>query len=393
MFWRKKAEEAPKEPAVAPPVDHERARIESELDASIETMATTLRAFGKHAFALGEEPVTSIGRAFERWASHVLVLGPVPGETEDAETPRREWSKLARFVEGHRKREAEWVSASMRDMRETILTMVQCFSHATLEQGRTDIRLRRRLDRLRASAQDGSFEDLRKEALAAAAAVNAALDEQMRRTENQARELRTRLRGLRAQLDEAQREGETDPLTKLQNRRVFDAALERSVLLASVTDRPASLLLVDIDHFKSINDRFGHPAGDQVLRELADCLTRTFPRRSDVVARIGGEEFAVVLSETSVKDARMLAERLRNAIRALRIELLGTVLTLTASIGVGESCAGETSSELVARVDRALYRAKHTGRDRVTEATARPSGTFELELPDASEASPARKAG
>jgi diguanylate cyclase len=396
MFWRKKAVavegdkvggEVPAAAPAAPDPARERARLEADLDASLEGSAGMLRALGNHAFSLGEEPVETISRTFERWATHVLVLGPVPGEVEAApERPRREWAKLARFVEAHRKREAVWVTGSMRDMRETIFAMVSCFSVATTEQGRADVHLRKRLDRLRSSVKEGTLEELRKDALAAAEAVTAALEEQKRRSENQARELRTRLRALRTQLEDAQREGETDPLTKLQNRRVFDALLERSVLLSSVTDRPVSMVLVDLDHFKSINDRFGHPVGDKVLRELADCLTRTFPRRSDVVARIGGEEFGVLLSETGLKDARMLAERLRNGIRALRIETSDKLLTVTASIGVGESNPSETAADFVARVDQALYKAKNTGRDRVVDAAERPSGTFELDAPAAAPA-------
>jgi diguanylate cyclase len=402
MFWRKKTVEGDKAAAAlpagapggpGPDPQRERARLEADLDASLEGAAGMLRALGKHAFSLGEEPVETISRAFERWATHVLVLGPIPGDFEEApERPRRAWAELARFVEAHRKREADWVTGSMRDMRETIFAMVSCFSVATAEQGKADVRLRKRLDRLRSSAQEGSIEELRREALAAAEAVTSALEEQKRRSENQARELRTRLRALRNQLEDAQREGETDPLTKLQNRRVFDASLERSVLLSSVTDRPVSLMMVDLDHFKSINDRFGHPVGDKVLRELADCLTRTFPRRSDVVARIGGEEFGVLLSETALKDARMLAERLRNAIRALRIEGPDKLLTVTASIGVGESSPSETAADFVARVDKALYKAKHAGRDRVIEAALRPSGMFEMDLPASASAAPAAPA-
>ncbi len=380
MFWRRKTEPRVSVPS-QPDRDEARAHLEAELDASLEASASMLRALGRSAFALDDGDVSVVARHFERWAAHVLVRAPVPGEVDDV-TPGapRAWAKLARFVEAHRRHEADWVAKVTRDMRETILAMAAVFSHATLEHGRADVRLRRRLDRLRTSAREGSLDDLRREALSAADAVTVALDEQKVRSECHARELRTRLRALRAQLEDAQRDGETDALTQLSNRRVFDAALERTVLLGSMTDRPASLILVDVDHFKSVNDRFGHPVGDKVLRELADCLTRTFPRRADVVARIGGEEFAVLLSETRLADAVMLGERLRAAVKALRVEVPGAVLEITASVGVGESGTAETSSELLERVDRALYTAKRSGRDRVVSARAHQSGTFDLDL-------------
>jgi diguanylate cyclase len=381
MFWRKKTPpaEAPVPTAAlgAEPSSDRAARVEADLDASVEAVAGILRALGRHSLPIGNDLAEGVGRHLERWASHVLVLAPHPGP--DAEVPRtdeaegqrparREWAKLVRFVEGHRKTEQELLSASHHAMRDAILTMLQCFGSASLGQSKSDVAVSRHLGRLRTTVQSGSIEQLRREALAVADVVTKALDEQRQRSLEQAEQLQTKMAALREELDEAQRDVETDPLTKLHNRRAFDAALERTCLLAQVVRRPLTLLMVDVDHFKAINDRHGHPAGDEVLRELANVLARSFPRRSDVVARYGGEEFAVILTETTAEEARRLVGRCLTAVRALRVAYGDRTLGVTASVGVAERADGESGAEVLARADLALYRAKETGRDRAVEA-------------------------
>jgi diguanylate cyclase (GGDEF)-like protein len=383
MFWKKKA--PPEEVPIPTPVndsDRRLERAEADLDASLEAAAAMLRALAKHSFPVGEEPAESIAKRLEAWASHILVLAPAPDEAEGARPERREWARLVRFVGGHRKREQEHVVASISAMRDAIVTMLHCFGTSASGQAKSDKALTEHVTRLRTIVETGSLEQLRQEALAVSEAVQQALEEQRERAREQTEQLRTKLAVLRDQLDAAQRDGETDPLTKLFNRRAFDAGLERGSLMASVGGRSMSLLLIDIDHFKLVNDRHGHPAGDAVLREFSNVLTRCFPRRSDVVARYGGEEFAIILTETAGKDALRLAGRFLDAVRALRVEHGAQLLNVTASVGVGELAEGESGAELLTRTDQALYKAKNTGRDRAVAAAAtRPSGPVRLGEP------------
>jgi diguanylate cyclase (GGDEF)-like protein len=129
-----------------------------------------------------------------------------------------------------------------------------------------------------------------------------------------------------------------------------------------------ALLIFDVDHFKMINDTYGHPAGDAVLRSVSDALARSFPRRSDIVARYGGEEFAVVLSETGLADAQRLANRGLDAIRESKATHAGRTLSVTASGGVAVLLPGEDVADLIVRADHALYEAKRSGRDRISTA-------------------------
>jgi len=158
----------------------------------------------------------------------------------------------------------------------------------------------------------------------------------------------------------------TDPLTGMMNRRSFLEAAELELRRSTRYGRPLSVLMIDVDHFKSVNDRFGHDVGDRVLIALAQACRRTV-REVDLVARLGGEEFAILAPETALANAGLLGERLRAAISALEVPTPTGILRITASIGVASRSADPTDSfaEILKRSDLALYEAKGTGRDRV----------------------------
>jgi diguanylate cyclase (GGDEF)-like protein len=161
-------------------------------------------------------------------------------------------------------------------------------------------------------------------------------------------------------LEEVQRMAETDPLTGLANRRVFEKALEREIARASRTGQPVSLLMLDADHFKRYNDRFGHPAGDDLLRSLAGALVE-HSRAFDTVARYGGEEFAVILPECSVEEAYSVAERLRLVSSAVEGR---TSITLSGGVATFPVHARDGAA-LIEAADGALYESKRAGRDRL----------------------------
>jgi diguanylate cyclase (GGDEF)-like protein len=156
----------------------------------------------------------------------------------------------------------------------------------------------------------------------------------------------------------------TDALTGLPNRRHAQGLLDE--LLADAAQRPLSVMLLDLDHFKDVNDAHGHAAGDAVLAACAARLRRTL-RRADGVARWGGEEFVVWLPQTAAVDAQRVAEKLRGAVAGDPFSLVGQRqrLALTASIGVAEVQPGELLRDALDRADRAMYLAKRAGRDQV----------------------------
>jgi len=156
----------------------------------------------------------------------------------------------------------------------------------------------------------------------------------------------------------------TDALTGLFSVRYFQAALQDRVAATRRNGRPLSLLAVDVDHFKRVNDTYGHPAGDAVLQGLA-ARVRALVRRADIAARCGGEEFSVLLPDTPACGAMVLAERLRERVAAEPFPSPAGSVTATISVGVVEWREPATAEELVAAADAALYRAKEQGRNRV----------------------------
>jgi len=160
-----------------------------------------------------------------------------------------------------------------------------------------------------------------------------------------------------------------DPLTNLYNRRYFNDISKTLLSLANREKNGLSLLMIDIDRFKTINDNYGHLVGDVVLKELAFTLLKT-TRSSDVIIRFGGEEFLIILPHTHIKGAQEIAEKIRYNIKNLEIHIKDSVdkiIKFTVSIGITECYCGDDKDidTLVRRADEAMYDAKHNGRDRI----------------------------
>jgi diguanylate cyclase (GGDEF)-like protein len=165
-----------------------------------------------------------------------------------------------------------------------------------------------------------------------------------------------------------------DPVSGLFNRRYFQARLDEELHRAIRQLTSVALLMVDLDEFKSINDRFGHVAGDVVIRDISEILRRSV-RIFDVCTRFGGEEFAVMMPGGTVESAGIIAERIRHRVEAYQRSEPGlSALHVTASIGVAVSPPGVTARDLIERADRALYHAKKAGKNRVS--TAGPDGSI-----------------
>src|SRR5689334_9018648 len=178
---------------------------------------------------------------------------------------------------------------------------------------------------------------------------------------------KTEISNLQHSLEAIRAESLTDPLTGLGNRKYFDRSIEAAVQGALESGEPLSLLMFDIDHFKSFNDSYGHLTGDQVLRLVGMSLKQTI-KGQDITARYGGEEFAVVLPNTALRQALTVADHIRRAVMSKELkkkstgEILGRV---TISVGVSMLKQGDDTDSLIERADACLYAAKRNGRNRV----------------------------
>lgn len=203
--------------------------------------------------------------------------------------------------------------------------------------------------------------------------TNKALEERLTLSKNEISNLQQSLEAIRA-------ESLTDPLTGLGNRKYFDRMIETAVQNAVAAGEPLSLLMFDIDHFKSFNDSYGHLTGDQVLRLVGMSLKQSI-KGQDITARYGGEEFAVVLPNTALRQALTVADHIRRAVMAKELkkkstgEILGRV---TISVGVSMLKPGDDTDALIERADACLYAAKRNGRNRVV-CEADPEYTAETQ--------------
>jgi diguanylate cyclase len=177
------------------------------------------------------------------------------------------------------------------------------------------------------------------------------LEDAERKIQAQAEEIRTQ-----------QSEARTDALTKLSNRRAFDACLTECLEKFQADARPFSMLIFDVDHFKQFNDTHGHLAGDEVLRHVGRTLAKTV-KSGDVPCRYGGEEFAIIMTNTAAAEAQVAAERIRRAIESMAVQFSGKTLRVTASIGMAECATGEEAAQLVRRADDSVYASKKAGRN------------------------------
>ena len=213
-----------------------------------------------------------------------------------------------------------------------------------------------------------SAQELRDEVLQIAEKVNH-VTALMATAESDMAQSETQIKRLSAELERVRAESLTDPLSQVKNRRAFETALAVMTKESREVHKPLSLIMIDIDRFKAINDKYGHVFGDQVIRAVAESIKRNVKGR-DIVARYGGEEFVVLLPETPVQGAMAAAEQIRGAIERGRItrgisgESIGAI---TVSAGVAQLLADDVDKDFVERADQGLYKAKQSGRNKVCE--------------------------
>lgn len=353
-------------------------------DHALDTVAALLRSYGRHAFEVeGVEPAR-VRELCERWAQHVLVAADEPGRTrtrvKDGEPQppppdrtRRNWAGVRHFFEEQRSREEEGATRSLGDFRQAVWAFIQSLSRAVqAEQDETGL-LTGQLGRLRQAVERNAADQIKKEALATVGVVNRVLHERRRRQRAELGALGERIQAMRSELDEARERVARDDLTGLSSRGAFDEHLARVADLGVVFGQSGVLFMVDVDHFKWVNDTFGHPAGDAVLRAVAGAIRRCFLRREDFAARYGGEEFAILIPEEDPETVVRLGERVLDAMRDLDVEHEGEHIRVTVSVGAARLRPGESPERWLARADAALYEAKQTGRDRFVLADGEPT--------------------
>lgn len=350
-----------------------------QAEIALDFMAEMLRTLGENAFSVGPKAVSEVEAFFEGWARHLLVgvrppradvdesaAKPKPDEEEERSS-KRDLPGLRRAFRDHRKHEVDYVTASLSDFREASWAFIGSLRRSLTVEQTSDRRLGHRMRRLEGAVRGGDAVRIKSEAQETVSLLTEFLAERGNRHQAQITEMASRLESLRDELDSVRAQAAIDAVTKIYNRASFDEQIEREVDLATLFGKRGCLMMIDIDHFKWVNDTHGHPCGDEVLRRVAETLNRCYQRKDDFVARYGGEEFAIVLRDISLPIARDVAERGMDAVRRMEIEYPGVEepIRVTASIGIARLRSGETARSWVERADRSLYQAKDAGRDRI----------------------------
>ena len=373
MLWLKRPsrETTDDQPATDRPLEAFEAGGPSRLDEALDTTVHFLRAFGQHAFEIGGIDVAAFGRQCEAWAKHLAIGAPHPdADPNDPSAGKnpRDWVGARRFISKRREDESTYIANSLNNLREVIADLTESLAGTLIEDQASDHRLTNQVDRLRAASTLDTVEALQQEVATVASLLASVLEDRNRAQRAQLVALDSKIAALSEELQEVRRESSLDGLTRVFNRGAFDRAFGRMYRLGAVSADASCLVLADLDDLKGINDRFGHRAGDEALRIFADYLVRSFPRRSDFVARYGGDELVAILPRTPARDSARLATRFLESIRQVRVSRDGHTFQITSSMGLAELKRGEDQNAWLDRADQALYQAKAAGRNQLVVA-------------------------
>ncbi len=321
-------------------------------DAPYERMllAELLSILGEHAFETHRRAAQTTRQAFSELSGQAQA-----GELDG----------IIPFVRQQRRDEQQFVEGHLNDLRDLAWRLLSALSRVAQGEVQDDAALRQQVQQLTQQTQRPDALNIQtlRQTLQSLTSLIEQREQRHRQTLNQ---LQGQIHHLMRELAQARRESTTDPLTGLYNRRAFEETLRHTVGLNRLFGYPATMLLLDIDHFKQINDAYGHAVGDAALKWVAEQIVRVCKRKSDFAARYGGEEFVIILRETSLRDAQKIAQQLAEQVRKSPMSLSeGEPLRLTVSIGVSELQLHESEDEWLRRTDALLYQAKQAGRDRV----------------------------
>jgi len=343
---------------------------EAGLGLVLDALGGVLTALSRYPIDLPDRPGEQSAEEIGRWQRHAT-LGFALEEgtgTGSVGVNDRDWGGVVRAVTEQRRDEHKYVESSITELREALWACVETVHNAVKIDHTADTSTGTQMDRAKDALKRMQTGSIKQEVLGAVLAIEGALQTRRDQQQEQYVSLATKLDRMGKQLEEARKDSTTDPLTGIGNRKLFDMMGPRAVQMYALSRQPVVLLMIDLDKLKLVNDMYGHQAGDQAICNLGKALSKVFLRQSDVLCRYGGDEFAVILQNTDWKMAQTLARRLQEQVVAMPAPHPAMEFSIGASVGVAQLEAHEEVDEWIARADKALYKAKQNGRDRVCVA-------------------------
>lgn len=334
-------------------------------DGALDTLGSVLRVMGDESFPLDQDVDPLMFRArCGQFAGHVENGAAVPAfDIPRSVDGSREWAQVRRFFADRRRAEKVFVTDRLHDYRDIVEDLIVGLRQIGERDQTTECRIKEALQSVEDAVSSGKLEDIKAAVVHTVKQVSNTFTEQKKVYEAQLGDLNGRMSNLRQDLVAAREEMKRDALTDAYNRGAFDQAIEQSLNLHFVLNQAVTLVMVDLDNFKYVNDTYGHAAGDEVLRAVSECLERSFIRKGDLVARYGGDEFAVICNDTSAQNATRLIERFLQQVGEIRIDGTADHPPIACSAGYTEMHASDSVASLIKRADRALYQAKAAGRN------------------------------
>jgi diguanylate cyclase len=272
--------------------------------------------------------------------------------------------RLRQFFSSYRIEEYTFVQKTFDDFRHIIWDFVDQLAEDVIQSRGEEAQMSTHVKDLRDAVESNSIESLRSQSRSFIDTYIELSTKRQDRRERRMDSIKNNLFSVKKQLQQAETSLKLDHLTQAFNRRSFDEKMKQVHNMHQLSQNPASILALDIDFFKKINDNYGHPMGDFILQECVKLLKEVFTREADMVCRVGGEEFMIILPDYKLDSAIKKAEQVLSRVRKEVFIKDDLRLNFTLSIGVAEILEQETISDWIKRADAALYEAKQTGRDK-----------------------------
>ncbi|MBX3022704.1 MAG: GGDEF domain-containing protein [Bdellovibrionales bacterium] len=345
--------------AVSP--EDAKAAISAEMNEERATLLYIIDTYNKHLIDVDGHPVRKVRETLDEFAKEILN----PNERTGLE---RVLFRFRQFFSTYRVDETTYFHKTFEDFRTIIWDFVDQLSEDISQEQKEDFEIRTSLEQLKEAVESNSIDVLKNQSRKF---IDCYVEKQFKKDKRRIstmKSIRKNLNLVKKQLGEAANSARVDHLTQAYNRKTFDEYVQQHHKLFHAAETPVTLMLVDIDHFKKINDTFGHQVGDFVLKELVGSLKSMFNREADLVARIGGEEFAILLPDYQAAQAMKKAEEVLARVRAEAYVHEEREIRFTVSIGVAQLARNEAPEAWIKRADLALYNSKNTGRNKSTLA-------------------------
>jgi diguanylate cyclase (GGDEF)-like protein len=352
------------EPPVSEPTEATTATAINPLaDGALDTLSSVFQTLGDQSFPLDTDTDPHLfPRECAEFVRHIENGEAVPTRSIPRSADgQREWPLLRNFFNERRREERRFVLERIGNYREVVEELIAGLRHIGERDNDTQKRVSMSLSIMEQAVDSGELTRIEAALKTTLERVRETFEEQRRGYEQQLRELNERMSSLRQDLVAAREEMQRDSLTDAYNRGAFDKAISQALNLHFMLQQPVTLVMIDCDRFKEINDSYGHSAGDQVLRAFGECLARSFIRKSDFVARYGGDEFAVILNETNADSAAKIVRRFVDSVARIDVPGGDEGISLTCSVGYTELHESDTVETLLQRADKALYAVKSRG--------------------------------